>query len=58
MSGLEGLGELQAPVAEALDRMNALRWADRFNAKDGTIWSPDPARAREIAQFQNSGGTM
>jgi glucose-6-phosphate isomerase len=49
LSGLDGLGALRAPVEAALDRMNAQRWADRFNQKDGTVWSPDAARAEEIA---------
>jgi glucose-6-phosphate isomerase len=31
--------------------MNAQRWADRLNQKDGTLWSPDAARAGEIAAW-------
>ena len=49
MTTLDGLGTLATPVSEALDRMNAQRWADRLNQHDGTIWSPDAAKAQEIA---------
>jgi glucose-6-phosphate isomerase len=49
VSGLDGLGGLTAAVDGALDRMNAERWAARLNARDGTLWSPDPAKAAEIA---------
>jgi glucose-6-phosphate isomerase len=45
---LSGLGNLQGAVEEALERMNSERWAERINAKDGSLWSRDPAKAREI----------
>ncbi|MEA2644978.1 MAG: transaldolase / glucose-6-phosphate isomerase [Chloroflexota bacterium] len=46
---IDGLGDLAPAVQAALARMNAQRWADRINAKDGTVWTPDPAKAEEIA---------
>jgi transaldolase/glucose-6-phosphate isomerase len=45
---LSGLGNLRGPVEEALERMNRERWAERINGKDGSLWSDDPAKAREI----------
>ena len=45
---LSGLGNLRGAVEEALERMNRERWAERINAKDGSLWSVDPEKAREI----------
>ena len=43
------LGPLQEAVEATLSRLTAERWAERLWAKDGTLWSADPAAARDIA---------
>jgi transaldolase/glucose-6-phosphate isomerase len=48
---LSGLGPIQDAVEDVLARMNAERWAERLNAKDGSLWSADPALASEIAEW-------
>ena len=46
---IDGLGDLAPAVKAALGRMNAQRWGDRINARDGTVWTPDRGKAEEIA---------
>ena len=42
------LGPIKGAVEAALERMTGEHWAERINAKDGSLWSRDPAEAREI----------
>ena len=44
-----GLGPLQDAVEKTLERLTRERWAQRLWAKDGTLWSADPEKARDIA---------
>ncbi|MDQ6748228.1 MAG: transaldolase, partial [Candidatus Dormibacteraeota bacterium] len=44
-----GLGALQRPVDEQLQRMTRERWADRLWKRDGSLWSGDSEKARDIA---------
>jgi transaldolase/glucose-6-phosphate isomerase len=44
-----GLGPLQAAVEDRLARMTREHWAERMWTRDGSLWSSDPAHAREIA---------
>jgi glucose-6-phosphate isomerase len=48
---LSGLGPIRAAVEDALGRMNREQWARRLNAKDGSLWSADAARAAEITSW-------
>jgi glucose-6-phosphate isomerase len=44
-----GLGPLQEAVEAELERLTRERWAPRLWAKDGTLWSQDPGKAKDIA---------
>jgi glucose-6-phosphate isomerase len=46
---LEGLGPIRGPAQAALKRMREEQWTQRLNVKDGSLWSSDPDKAREIA---------
>jgi transaldolase/glucose-6-phosphate isomerase len=48
---LSGLGPIKGAVEDALNRMTSENWARRLNAKDGSLWSADPARAEEISKW-------
>jgi glucose-6-phosphate isomerase len=48
-SGPGGLGSIQQAVESWLLRMTQERWAERLWARDGTLWSSDPEKARAIA---------
>ncbi|MFN2465905.1 MAG: glucose-6-phosphate isomerase [Candidatus Dormibacteria bacterium] len=44
-----GLGPLDGPVEQQLQRMTREHWAERLWSRDGSLWSPDPGKARDIA---------
>jgi glucose-6-phosphate isomerase len=46
---LEGLGPIRGAVEAALTRMRQEQWTQRLNVKDGSLWTADPDKAREIA---------
>jgi transaldolase/glucose-6-phosphate isomerase len=46
---LEGLGPIRGAVEAALTRMRQETWTQRLNVKDGSLWTTDPEKAREIA---------
>ncbi|MHB8510120.1 MAG: glucose-6-phosphate isomerase [Candidatus Dormibacteria bacterium] len=46
---LAALGSLRAAVEAVLVRLSAEEWARRLWARDGSLWSDDPARAAAIA---------
>ena len=48
---LNGLGPIKGAVEDALGRMNRENWAQRLNAKDGSLWSADAAKAAEITKW-------
>lgn len=48
-AGPGGLGPIQPGVESWLLRMTREHWAERLWARDGTLWSSDPEKAREIA---------
>ena len=48
---LSGLGPIKGAVEDALNRMNNEHWAQRLNAKDGSLWSADAAKAAKITQW-------
>ena len=48
---LSGLGPIKGAVEDALGRMNRENWAQRLNAKDGSLWSADAAKAAEITKW-------
>lgn len=48
---LEGLGPIRDAVEAALKRMRQEQWTQRLNVKDGSLWTSDPEKAREIARW-------
>lgn len=46
---LEGLGPIRGAVEAALKRMSQEQWTQRLNVKDGSLWTSDPEKAKEIA---------